>query len=192
MNWKKNFCTMLSLMLIVTLFLSMGAETVASGRKKDPYIKEARAYVTVAFNDNYVLEVKVQGGGSLCDGKQKIRKGILEYNLPVGTKKSFEIQPDKGYVLQSVHLVKPEIDPEEKTPLMDEVENGTFLVVKTPVKQVVEVNFQKAETGSVFGITPKTGDLSEIGWYVTAMLLAAAAVIGIAAKKRNKRYKRLK
>ena len=139
--------------------------------------------------EKYLLSVRVEGNGSIYDGKETIRGQISKYSLEVGDYKIFQIVPDTGYNLQYVMLNG--IDITEK------VYDGKITILGTEYEQELVFYFNEIgdsvndnqnedpnHTNKDSSIV-QTGDIARTG-YLTLGLITSCAVIIIVMRKKSK------
>lgn len=158
-------------------------------------------------DDRFTLELRVNKGGYVIDGSAWISEGIIAYELPVATEKSFQVKCEKGYKLKSITFEQPEIDVSKS--LLSELKEDTFNIHTVSTKTIVTVEFEKdpndrpdpepspnpeptpGDEPSDNGGTkdgPSTGDNTDIQQLFTVCIGAFLLLVFIKKKKQKDTY----
>lgn len=146
----------------------------------------------LTVEDRFGYEVRVSDGGCLYDGSQKITTGTMIYQLSVGEKKTFLIQPDKGYRIKEItingQIVANDINKIEITGVSANCVldityakmEGSSNIPVGPEEKEEDIQDKKEEladkstetkNSNINKIIPSTGDLLTGGKYICLMLI---------------------
>lgn len=177
---QKRLKVAASLLLTITLFTAMNVEAA-----------EVKEGVEIERNftddDKFSLEIRVEEGGYLIDGKARISKGTIAYELPLETTKTFQVQSMDGYEIKDIRYEQPGIGVEYS--ILNQMEANEISIQTVSTKIVATIEFEETKKGKLKIDSLATGDEHRTIDWVIIMLISGCFLIWVKRKKQEDTYK---
>ncbi|WP_250674018.1 hypothetical protein LZ906_001470 [Paraclostridium ghonii] len=151
------------------------------------YANSVQNTIPVTYNisedSKYTLSINVSGDGTVYDGVQSIKNGIVIHNLKVGEEKTLRIIPDDKSEIKNISWKNKDTDLSQYYKIKN-IENGKSLSlrgVSTDSELIIE--FEKNNSSDDKGQNqddsqtkdggiknPKTGEKGMLGWIILFIL----------------------
>lgn len=138
----------------IEALLCMAAIVVPVGLHAKELEREDTSNVVISFDltteDRFTYEVKVNEGGYLIDGSQRITNGTVAYELSVGQTKEFKVETERGYEVKEIR---------DNGKLLN-TEGNRIKIAGVSAKSILEVRYGKIEDSNEADkpIPPNTSD----------------------------------